>query len=268
MTGDVNMEKRWLKAEMHAHCNMDPEDHSVCRFTPKQLIREAGRQSYKVLSITCHDLDIWTPDLAEFARNLGITLIPGMEVTVEKTRHILVYNSGQTPENLNTLEKIRASTHEKSLVIAPHPFYPGKSCLRGFLENNLDLFDAIEYSGFLVRGLNFNHRGVKLAENNNKTIVGFGDVHYLWQLGKTYTMIYAEPNVDSVIDSIKRGFVQIVASPLSWSEAAGWWIVKTWRKMFPADLPPAEIGSDKIKDGRRLGTPQQGVESQRIHIGQ
>jgi predicted metal-dependent phosphoesterase TrpH len=268
LNGDFNTEKRWLKAEMHAHCNLDPHDYGVCRFAPEELIQKATGLGFEVLSITCHDLDIWTPELFDYARSWGITLIPGMEVTVEKKRHVLVYNSGEDPENLNTLEKIRANSSENTLIVAPHPFYPGQSGLRGLLEKNLDLFDAIEYSGFLVRGLDFNRRSVKLSKRNYKPLVGFGDIHYLWQLGRTFTWIYAEPNVLSIIDAIRHGLVRIEASPLSWCEAAGWWAATAWRKVFRANSPPRGVPSDKIEDGRCFGTPQKSMESQSIHVGQ
>ncbi|MBN2243682.1 MAG: PHP domain-containing protein [Acidobacteria bacterium] len=260
MTRDSNTEKRWLKAEMHAHCNMDPRDHRVCRFTPEQLIQKAAGLGYEVLSFTCHDRDIWTENLAQYARSRGITLIPGMEVTVEKTRHVLVYNSGEDPRNLDTLEKIRARADERTLVVAPHPFYPGRSCLRGFLSRHPDLFHAIEYSGFMVPGVNFNRRGVRLAGRHRKPVVGFGDIHFLWQLGKTYTWIYAEPRVESILDAVKRGSVRVSATPLTWLEAAQWWSTSIWRKLFPWNAPSRSAASDKIEDGRCLGTPQQSVK--------
>jgi hypothetical protein len=283
--------KRWMKAEMHAHCNLDPRDYGICGFSPQELIQEASGKGFEILSITCHDLDIWTPELADYARDSGITLVPGMEVTAEKTRHILVYNFRKDAKSLNTLDKIRINANEGTLVVAPHPFYPGRSCLRGLLEKNLDLFDAVEYSGFLVRGLDFNRRGIKLAKRNSKTVVGFGDIHFLWQLGKTYTWIYAEPNVESITASIKSGWVRIEASPLSWFEAAGWWAGRFWRSAFPVnspavplsseDFPPSppaternpiknaypETPSDKIEDGRCFGTPQESVKAERIHVG-
>ena len=164
--------KQWLKAELHAHCNLDPEDSRVCRYTPEQLISRAAGLGYGILAITCHDLDVWTRDLSDYARDLGITLIPGMEVTAEKTRHVLAYNFRTCADNLNTLNKIRARSGRDTLVIAPHPFFPDRSCLRGMLPKNLDVFDAIEYSGFQIRGLNFNRRSAFLARETGKPLVG------------------------------------------------------------------------------------------------
>ncbi len=258
--------KRWLKAEMHTHCSLDPQDRRICRYTPEQLIQQSAEQGFKILSITCHDADIWTDKLSSYAHSLGITLIPGMEVTVEKTRHILLYNYDKGADDLNTLEKIERHSGKDTLVIAPHPFFPGRSCLRKRLEQNADLFDAIEYSGFAVRGLNFNLRSIEFALKTGKPLLGSGDIHHLWQLGKTYSWISAEEDVSSILNAIRHGEIRMETSLLSWSQAAGWWTDRFRRIFFPANSPPCP--SDKIENRRRLGTPQKSMESQRIHIGQ
>ena len=126
-----------MKAELHSHCSLDPIDYRICDHTPEQLISKAAELGYEILAITCHNMDIWTEELSDYAQSLGITLIPGMEVTTERTRHTLVYNFHTDAENLNTLKKIRARSREDTLVIAPHPFFPGRICLRGLLETNL-----------------------------------------------------------------------------------------------------------------------------------
>jgi predicted metal-dependent phosphoesterase TrpH len=248
--------KRWLKAELHAHCGLDPDDSRICQYTPEQLIARTATLGYEILAITCHNLDVWTETLAEYARNLGITLIPGMEVTAEKSRHVLVYNFHTCPEDLNTLKKIRARSGKNTLVIAPHAFFPERSCLRGLLPKNLDVFDAIEYSGFQVRGLNFNRRSARLAGETGKPLVGSGDIHFLWQLGRTYTWVYSEPDTQSVLSAIKKGFVRIEASPLSWFEAARWWATAIWRKAAPAD----STFLNKIENGRSFGPAQESVK--------
>jgi predicted metal-dependent phosphoesterase TrpH len=249
-------EKRWLKAELHSHCNLDPIDYEICKHTPEQLISKAAELGYEVLAITCHDVDIWSEGLSDYAQGLGVTLIPGMEVTVEGKRQTLVYNFHTGAENLNTLEKIRARSSEDTLVIAPHPFFPGRSCLRNLLESNLGMFDAIEYSGFQVPGLNFNRRGLKLSIKTQKPVVGNGDVHFLWQLGLTFTWIYSEPDMASIFDAIRRGIVRVEQSNLSWFQAANWWANTIWGHAFPVNAPPLKLTLDKIKDGRRLGATQ------------
>src|SRR5213083_2399187 len=99
--------KRWLKAELHSHCSLDPVDYRLCDHSPEDLIEQAARLCYEILAITCHNLDIWGRDLADYARSLGVVLIPGMEVSTEGACHTLVYNFHTGAENLNTLSKIR-----------------------------------------------------------------------------------------------------------------------------------------------------------------
>jgi hypothetical protein len=121
------------------------------------------------------------------------------------------------------------------------------------------MFDAIEYSGFQVPGLNFNRRGLKLSAKTQKPVIGNGDVHYLWQLGKTFTWIYSESDMASIFDAIKRGMVRAEQSNLSWLQAANWWAIKTWRHAFPINAPPMQLPLDEIEDGRYLGATQQGM---------
>lgn len=237
---------------MHAHCNLDPKDYGFCEYSPKQLIDRSSELGYDILSITCHDADIWTDDLCSYARSLGIILIPGMEVTAEKTRHVLVYNFDKGAESLNTLEKIRRHRSSDTLVVAPHPFFPGHSCLRRKLLKNIEMFDAIEYSGFVVPGFNFNRLGTETAQKHGKTLLGFGDVHHLWQLGKTYTWVYAEPDAFSILAALRNGQVRLETSPISWAAAASWGMDRLWRAVFPANSPPDDV-LDKIEDRRRLG---------------
>jgi len=248
---------------MHAHCSLDPKDYAICRHTPEQLIHKAAEEGFEILSITCHNSNIWTDKLCSYARSLGITLIPGMEVTAEETRHVLVYNFDKGAESLNTLGKIHKHCCENTLVVAPHPFFPGRCSLRHHLERNMGLFDAIEYSGFVIAGLNFNRRGIKLAQRSRKTLLGLGDIHHLWQLGRTFTYIWAEAEVSSIFDAIRQRQVRIATSPLSWIEAAGWWVDRYWRAAFPVNSPP----SNKIEDRRRFSAAQKSMESQGIHIG-
>ena len=249
-------EKRWLKAELHSHCNLDPDDHRICRYSPEELITAAANSGYDVLSITCHNLDVWSEELSNYARELGISLIPGMEVTSER-KHVLAYNFHTGAENLDTLKKIRTRSHKGTLVIAAHPYFPERSCLRDLMTRNLENFDAIEYSGFQIPGLNFNRRSVLVAQKNGKPLVGNSDIHYLWQLNRTFTWIYSEPDVESILSAVKQGRVRVDCSPLTWLEAAEWWATTVWRRIFPGD--PRIL--NKIKDRRSFGAAQESMES-------
>ena len=232
------MKQRWLKAELHSHCRLDPDDYKVCQYSPETLISEAARLGYDVLAITCHNVDIWNQELAEYAESLGITLIPGMEVTVEQRFHTLVYNFRSGSENLDTFAKIRGLSSDDTLVIAPHPFFPATTCLRSQLKRNIDVYDAVEYSGFYLPRVDFNRPARRLALECGKPMVGNADVHFLWQLGRTFTWVYSEPEVSSILSAVKCGRVRVDTTPLSPAEVARWWSKALWRTLFPVNPAP------------------------------
>ena len=234
--------ERWLKAELHAHCSLDPHDYRMCAHSPEELIREAASRGYEVLAITCHNLDVWSRELSEYAESLGITLIPGMEVLAEERFHTLVYNFRTSWENLSTFGKIRARRGPDTLVVAPHPYYPAWTSLGHQVEKNIDLFDAIEFSGFFTRLVDFNRHAVQTGLKHGKPLIGNSDAHLLWQLGRTFTWILAEPEVRSVIGAIKRGKVRIESNALSFREAASWWATALWRCFSPVHSRPTGAG--------------------------
>ena len=240
------MKHRWLKAELHSHCNLDPADYRFINYSPEVLVAEAARLGYEVLAITCHNLDIWSRELAEYAGSLGITLIPGMEVTVEKRYHTLVYNFRTGSENLDRFDKIRGLATEDTLVIAPHPFFPARTCLRGQLARNLDVYDAVESSGFYLSWADFNGPAVRLARKHGKPVVGNGDVHCLWQLGKTFTWIYSLPDIQSILTAVKRGQVRIETQPLDAEQVAGWWINALGHFVFPCNPSPRRLVGTEV----------------------
>jgi len=229
----------WRKAELHAHCGIDPVDYRICPYSAQQLIFEASRHGYEILAITCHNIDIWTSELSEYAEGLGITLIPGMEVTVEGSRHLLVYNFATGCWNVDRLGKIRDLKREDNLVIAPHAFYPGPTCLGRLIRDHPDVIDAFEISGFYTSVLDFNGRARRAAVDYGKPLVGNGDIHFLWQLGRTFSWVCCRPGVAAAIDAVKRGRVRVESSPLSAFEAAGWWATTAWRTVFPVNSRPS-----------------------------
>src|SRR5262249_43932510 len=54
---------------------------------------------------------------------------------------------------------------------------------------------------------------------HRKPLVGNGDVHRLEQLGRTYSLVDAEPTADAICEAIAVGRVSVVAEPLSWATA-------------------------------------------------
>ncbi len=148
-----------------------------------------------------------------------MTLIPGVERTIGG-RHVLLLNFSRAAETVRSFDDLRRlRTRERGLVVAPHPFFPTRSCLRGDLERHADLFDAVERNAMFVRGLDFNARAEAWARRHSKPIVGNCDVHRLAQLGTTYSLVDAGPDAGAICDAIRAGRVSVESRPLSGIDA-------------------------------------------------
>jgi predicted metal-dependent phosphoesterase TrpH len=218
-----------LKVELHAHTADDPLDaipHSTV-----QLIDRASEMGYDAVALTLHDRQLDLGPYASFARERGVTLIPGIERTIQG-KHVLLLNFRRGAEDVQTFDDLaRLKQREPGLVIAPHPFFPGSTCLRGLLDQHRSLFDAVEYNGMFTSTLNFNIPAVSWAHVHGRPMVGCGDVHRLRQLGTTFSLIDAEPDATEICAAIRAGKVQVEATPRSWASAIG----------IMADLTIAEV---------------------------
>lgn len=201
-----------MKVDFHVHTADDPKDY--INFSAEQLIDRAAQLGFDALAITNHDLITTNPTLEAYASSRGVLLIPGAELTLSG-KHVLLLNpEPQMLSKIETLDDLVPARRELSLIIAPHPYYPGFKCLRSKLEAYLAVFDAIEFSFFYNHFLDFNQRAVELAQDHGKPLVGDSDCHNLWQLGSTFTLVEAEKNIPSIIRAVKEGKTKVMTTPL------------------------------------------------------
>ncbi len=199
-----------LKADLHLHTC---EGERFIAYDAKALIARAAREGFRVISITDHDLVTYSEDLREYAQDRGILLIPGVEATIEG-KHVLIYNLDVSPGRLTSFAELRRLKRPDWLVVAAHPFFPGPICLHDRLVQEIDLFDGIEFCHFYTKRIDFNRKAVKLAKEVGLPLVGNSDCHLHRQLGTTYSLVEAEPTVDSVFGAIRKGALEIVSRPL------------------------------------------------------
>jgi hypothetical protein len=218
-----------LKADFHIHTREDP--HDFIRYTAVELLLEAARQGFQVLALTCHNKRIHTEELRRRAEDVGILLIPGVEAAIEG-KHTLLLDMPYSRLRVRSFKHVRALKRDGGLVIAPHPFFPAPKCLNGKLRENLDLFDAIEYSHFYTRTVNFNRKAVEYARRMQMPLVGTSDCHRIWQLGTTYTLVdAAEKTVPAVFAAVRAGHVRVVTAPLRPFDP----VRRAWNRL-PADV--------------------------------
>jgi len=207
-----------LKVDLHTHTADDPAD--LIPYQTHELIDRAAELGFDCLAITLHDRQLDIERFRAYAAVRRVVLIAGIERTIEG-RHVLLLNYTRAAESIGSFEALASlRRRERGLVVAPHPFFPALSALRGALTRHAHLFDAVEWNGMFTRTMNFNAPAERWARRHGKPMVGNGDVHRLEQLGKTYSLVDAEPNPAAICEAIAAGRVRVVATPHSTFTAA------------------------------------------------
>ena len=206
-----------LKVDLHTHTADDPEDRIPHSAT--ELIDRAATLGYGALAITLHERQLDLRPLEPYAAERGVVLIPGVEASIGG-RHLLLLNFRRGAEDVRTFSDLaRLRRREPGLVVAPHPFFPGTTCLGPWLDRHPALIDAVEINAMFTASLDFNGRAKAWAARHGKPLVGNGDVHRLTQLGSTYSLIDADPDPDAICAAVAAGRVSAEAKPLSWPDA-------------------------------------------------
>ena len=238
-----------LKVELHIHTSDDPAD--PIPYSTFDLIDRAAELEYDALAITLHDKQLDLAAFSDYAAARSIVLIPGIERTIDG-RHVLLLNFSSAAESVNSFDDLaRLKASEPGIVIAPHPFFPAGSALRGYMNRYAHLFDAVEWNAMFTPLINFNAIARRWARRHSKPMVGNGDVHRLEMLGNTYSLVDAEPNAAAICEAVAAGRVRVVARPLSMLGAT-----RLMAELYAGNfIPRRHPGSDPATAHHRGQTP-------------
>jgi len=234
-----------LKVDLHLHTDDDPLDSMP--HDGYALVDRAAALGFDALAITLHDRQHEDARLSAYAGGRGILLIRGVERTIGG-RHVLLLNfDAAAAHGVRSLDDLAALQRTgNGLVIAPHPFFPDRSCLGSALDAHAGVFDALEWSYFWMRGVNFNARAARWARAHGKPVVGNSDLHDLRQLGRTYSLVDAPRDVDAIVDAIRAGRVQPVTSPAPVFEVANVFVRMCLRPNKPAPQAGVVVTSGAV----------------------
>jgi predicted metal-dependent phosphoesterase TrpH len=200
-----------LKVDLHLHTAEDPEDQIV--HDAQTLVGRARDLGFDALAITLHNRQLTDARLFDYAEDLGVTLIPGVERTIEG-RHLLLINFPPAAESVSSFADLALlKSRTNGIVIAPHPFFPHPTSLQSQLDTHADLFDAVEWSYFWTRGINFNAKAASWAASHGKALVGNSDLHDMRQFGRTCSLVFGERSADGVCHAIREGRVSLQTTP-------------------------------------------------------
>ena len=213
-----------MKVQLHIHVKGDPVDNVP--YDWEDLIDRAHTLQYKVLAVTCHKLLIFSENAYKYAKSKNILLIPGIEIEIKK-KHVIIINAHKDTEKIATIDQLAEykENHPESFIMAPHPFFPGSVAMGNkFLTKNINLFDAIEYSYYVVPFLNFNKKAKALAQKHNLPLIATSDCHVLKYFDQAFTSLKISnkkhPTTEEVISTLKEQKFTIKSRPLTYFQAA------------------------------------------------
>lgn len=196
-----------IKTNLHLHTADDPKDK--ISYSAYEAINKAKEKGFGALAITCHKKVVFKKEYAAYAKQKGILLISGLETEIEK-KHIVILGCGQDAEKIKTFQELKnyKEKNPQIFILAPHPFVPDlkRVSLGRKLEQNIELFDAIELTIFSNKIFNFNKKAAKVAKKYNKPLIATSDAHQLKDLDRGYALVNAnEKTTGAIFEAIKKG---------------------------------------------------------------
>lgn len=194
------------KADLHIHTVHSDGAATV----PELLAHVVTKTDLRLIAVTDHDSIAGACEAARLARDFGIEVVIGEEVSTADGHLLALFIDRFLPPDRPAAETIAAIHAQGGLAIAPHPFDRSVPSLG---HDGLDRpgwqFDAIE--GFNA-GVIWSQRSCNLAARQaacafGLPVIASSDAHSLATVGQGYTL-FAGHSANDLYRAIQRGDVQ------------------------------------------------------------
>jgi len=189
--------------DLHSH-----SIHSDGTFTPKEIAAEAKRLSLTAIALTDHNTVSGLPEFLEEAHRLGITAVPGVELSTVWEGH-----------DLHLLGLFIAPEHYRDIAELTDEFYLRKE------ESNLLLVQRLNDAGYLIDYSAVKKRNLKGNVNRAHIAAELKDQGYVSSISEAFDTLleeghgfYTPPERLETVDAVaflkKIGAVPVLAHPL------------------------------------------------------
>ena len=193
--------------DLHIHTN-----YSDGITSPRDAVRQAKAVGLDGIAITDHDTVEGMKKAKRIAKQLGIILVPGVEVTTP-FGDVLALGIEEAVEAKSSGKDMVLEVIEKvhdlgGIAIAAHPyggywpmkFADMKSVIKRF--DAIEIFNALTYVNF---GIEANIKAMELANKLNMPGSAGSDAHSLDLIGAAFTVSKGS----DVIDEIRKGIAKV-----------------------------------------------------------
>lgn len=180
--------------------------------TPEQLVHCARKRGLDGVAITDHDRLDGSQKISE---ETNFLIIPGVEIT-SLDGHIVGLDLDKPVSPGLTAKRTVEKIHEAGgTAIACHP----ASFFKGSLGDKTDSsFNAVEVINSSSIPFSYSvKRARSLAQRLNLPQVAGTDAHFASEIGLAYTIVDAEPTVQSVIEAVRKGHCEPRGRAIPWS---------------------------------------------------
>lgn len=196
-----------MRIDMHTHTSVYSTDSNLL---PHEALARAAERGIDGVILTEHDV-VWPADRAlRLSEQVGILVLPGVEVTTE-LGHVLVYGLRALIPRTTDSKRLRVLCDEQeALMFLAHPARdPGLRVPRAAME----LFDGVE-------GLNGcdgplqNQSAASRGRTRPLPPIGGSDSHALHEVGTAATEFGAHiETVDDLMSALRSGDYRPLALP-------------------------------------------------------
>jgi hypothetical protein len=181
-----------MKIDFHVHTNRSIDAIPG----PRQVIKDAKQKGLDGIAITDHNRFFSSSEARSLSREFDILVIPGIEGGQIAVQKHWIATGIERLSRRDCIDRILVSIREEAgLSIAPHPH-----TRLGYGDYPSLGFDAVE-------SLNGSEPNASCQVRNPTGLpeVGGSDAHALPMLGYTWTEVDADPTVESVLESVRKG---------------------------------------------------------------
>ncbi len=197
-----------LKIDLHVHTCYSCDATTTLR----DVVVYSKKRGLNGIAITDHN----TLDGAlKLAQKKELIVIPGVEIDTLQGHIIALNTTTPIPPKLSPHETIQRIHEAGGIAVAPHLTAITKAGLR---RQPISNFDAIEVINSMAFPFFFSsHLSRKLAIRYSLPQTAGSDSHLPQAIGRAYTIIDADPEVNDVIRAIKMGATIPIGKPISWT---------------------------------------------------
>jgi len=197
-----------LKADLHTH-TIYSKDSMI---TPRDLVLYAKKSGLDALAVTDHNR---VDGALRIAKETDFLIIPGTEVS-SLQGHVVGLNLQEpVAKGLSADETVDQIRGLGGAAVACHPFALLKGSIGKYVTDKFDAVEVINASSFPFASST--RKAHELAERLKLPKTAGTDSHYGPVIGQAYTLVEAEPTVDSIVKAIVSGHCKPFGKAVSWA---------------------------------------------------